>query len=118
MRKTGRAELDEHAAGVNTSEFIANINPDSKKTRQEILEEIRDAVTGIPGVVVSVEQPLAHLISHMLSGVKAQVGIKLYGENLDLSLDPFTSNGAGSGCIINISNRFKFRRATSGQCDG
>ena len=84
VRKTGRAELDEHAAGVNASEFIANINPDSKKTRQEILEEIRDAVTGIPGVMVSVEQPLVHLISHMLSGVQAQVGIKLYGENLDL----------------------------------
>ena len=84
VRKTGRAELDEHAEGVNTSEFIARIDPTSVKTRQQILEEIREAVTDIPGVVVSVEQPLAHLISHMLSGVKAQVGIKLYGENLDL----------------------------------
>ena len=84
VRKTGRAELDEHAEGVNTSEFIARIDPTSVKSRQEILEEIREVVADIPGVVVSVEQPLAHLISHMLSGVKAQVGIKLYGEDLDL----------------------------------
>ena len=59
----------------------------SEFLRAEIPEavsaEIRRAVGDIPGVVVSVEQPISHLISHMLSGVKAQVGIKLYGENLD-----------------------------------
>ena len=84
VRKTGRAELDEHAEGVNTSEIIASIDPDAAQSRQEVLEEIREALADIPGIVVSVEQPLAHLISHMLSGVKAQVGIKLYGEDLDV----------------------------------
>lgn len=83
-RKTGRAELDEHAEGVNTSEFIVMFDPHSGRTREEILEDIREDLTQVPGVVVSAEQPLQHLISHMLSGVKAQVGIKLYGDDLTI----------------------------------
>jgi len=83
-RRTGRAELDEHAEGVNTSEIIISFDPHSGRGREEVLEELREELTQVPGVVVSVEQPLAHLISHMLSGVKAQVGIKLYGDDLDV----------------------------------
>lgn len=81
-RRTGRAELDEHAEGVNVSEIIISFDPKSGRSREETLEDLREELTQIPGVVVSVEQPLAHLISHMLSGVKAQVGIKLYGDDL------------------------------------
>jgi CzcA family heavy metal efflux pump len=81
-RRTGRAELDEHAEGVNTSEIILSLNPESHQTREEVLAEIREELSQVPGIVVSVEQPLAHLISHMLSGVKAQIGIKLYGDEL------------------------------------
>lgn len=83
-RRTGRAELDEHAEGVNASEIIISLDPESTATRAEILDQLRDELQDIPGVVVSVEQPLQHLISHMLSGVKAQVGIKLYGDDLHL----------------------------------
>lgn len=83
VRKTGRAELDEHAMGVNVSELIVTVDPKSEKSREELLEEIDEALADIPGIVHSVEQPLAHLISHMLSGVKAQVAIKLYGDDLD-----------------------------------
>ena len=83
-RRTGRAELDEHAEGVNASEIIISFDPHSGRGREEVLEELREELTQVPGVVVSVEQPLAHLISHMLSGVKAQVGIKLYGDDLDV----------------------------------
>ncbi|TWT35425.1 Cobalt-zinc-cadmium resistance protein CzcA [Posidoniimonas corsicana] len=83
-RKTGRAELDEHAEGVNVTEFIAMIDPNSPRTREEIIEEVSDTVAEVPGVAASAEQPLAHLISHMLSGVKAQVAIKLYGPDLDV----------------------------------
>ena len=79
-RRTGRAELDEHAEGVNVTELIISFDPDRK--REEVLEEIRKAMKDIPGIVTTVEQPLAHLISHMLSGVKAQVGIKIYGDDL------------------------------------
>lgn len=81
-RRTGRAELDEHAEGVNVSEFIVTLNPKAHQSREEILEELREELTHVPEAIVSVEQPLAHLISHMLSGVKAQVGIKLYGDDL------------------------------------
>lgn len=81
-RRTGRAELDEHAEGVHVSEFILTLDPESSRTRAEILKEIREAVADVPGTASSVEQPISHLISHMLSGVKAQVAIKVYGDDL------------------------------------
>ena len=84
VRKTGRAELDEHAEGVNTSEIIASLNPHSTRSRQQILDDIRDRLGDIPGIAFAAEQPLAHLINHMISGVKAQVAIKLYGDDLDV----------------------------------
>ena len=83
-RRTGRAELDEHAEGVNTSEFIIELDARSHRSREAQIDEIREAMADIPGVVSAVEQPISHLISHMLSGVKAQVGIKLYGDDLDV----------------------------------
>lgn len=84
VRRTGRAELDEHAEGVNMSEYILELDPDSPRGREAQLEEIREAMAEIPGIVTAVEQPIAHLISHMLSGVKAQIGIKIYGDDLDV----------------------------------
>jgi len=84
VRRTGRAELDEHAEGVNMSEYILELDPDSPRGRETQLEEIREAMADIPGIVTAVEQPIAHLISHMLSGVKAQIGIKIYGDDLDV----------------------------------
>jgi CzcA family heavy metal efflux pump len=83
-RRTGRAELDEHAEGVNVSEIIISFDPNSGRTRDEMLGDLRHEVSEVPGVVFAVEQPLQHLISHMLSGVKAQVGIKLYGDDLQV----------------------------------
>ncbi len=83
-RRTGRAELDEHAEGVNITELIVSFDTDSERGREEVLEEIREAMADIPGIVTTVEQPLAHLISHMISGVKAQVGIKIYGDDLSI----------------------------------
>lgn len=84
VTRTGRAELDEHVIGVNMSEVIVRFTPDSGRDREEVLDEIREAMADIPGIVTSVEQPLAHLISAMLSGVQAQVAIKLYGDDLDV----------------------------------
>jgi HME family heavy-metal exporter len=82
VRRTGRAELDEHAEGVNVSELVLEIAPGAD--REKTIEEIRLAMEEFPSVVSSTEQPLAHLISHMISGVKAQIGIKLYGDDLDV----------------------------------
>jgi Cu/Ag efflux pump CusA len=84
VRRTGRAEMDEHASPVNTGEYILAMNPESGRHREEILKqllaELRDEV---PGVDIEVEQPLAHLISHMVSGVYAQIAIKIHGDDLD-----------------------------------
>jgi HME family heavy-metal exporter len=87
-RRTGRAELDEHAEGVNVSELILVLDPKSSRTRQQQLKDIRDLLDKIPGIESTsgrstTDQPMAHLISHMLSGTKAQIAIKIYGENLD-----------------------------------
>lgn len=84
VSRTGRAELDEHAIGVNMTEFIASFQPNSGRSREDILGEIRYAMADIPGIVTSVEQPMAHLISAMLSGVQAQVAIKVYGDDLSI----------------------------------
>ena len=84
VRRTGRAELDEHAEPVSASEYIVDLDPKSSRTREQQLEVIRKELDEIPGIVFAVEQPISHLISHMLSGVKAQIGVKLYGEDLDL----------------------------------
>lgn len=83
-RRTGRAELDEHAEGVNTTEYIIELDPDSPRGRDEQLAEIRAAMLDAPWTVTAVEQPISHLISHMLSGVKAQIGIRLFGDDLDV----------------------------------
>lgn len=81
-RRTGRAELDEHAEGVNVTELFLEIADDAD--REGTIQQIRETMEDIPGVVSSTEQPLAHLISHMISGVKAQIGIKLFGDDLDV----------------------------------
>lgn len=83
-RKTGRGEGDEHAEGVNMSEVIVTFDPDAGRSREEIIGEIRDRIAReFPGVASSVEQPLAHLLSHLLSGVNAQVAIKAFGPDLE-----------------------------------
>jgi len=83
VRRTGRAELDEHAMEVNVTEIIATIDPETDRSREEVIEGISEALADIPGIVTSVEQPLAHLISHMLSGVRAQIAIKVFGDDLN-----------------------------------
>jgi HME family heavy-metal exporter len=84
FRRTGRAERDEHAQPVNVGEYILTMNQDANYDRDEFLETLlTDMKTNVPGVGIEAEQPLSHLISHMLSGVKAQVGIKIYGDDLD-----------------------------------
>ena len=86
-RRTGRAEEDEHVAGVNYSELIVELDPESPVTRDEQLKQIRAALDSVPGAESSsgratTEQPVMHLMSHMLSGVKAEIAIKIYGDDL------------------------------------
>ncbi len=84
FRRTGRAELDEHAQPVNVGEYILTMNLEANYDRDEFIERLlADLRSNVPGVGIEAEQPLSHLISHMLSGVKAQIGIKIYGDDLD-----------------------------------
>lgn len=81
--RTGRAEQDEHVMGVNISEFVISLNEDSGLSREQLIEQLHAAVEHVPGVETEVEQPIAHLISHLLSGVTAQIAIKVYGDDLE-----------------------------------
>ena len=84
VRRSGRAEMDEHAEGVNVTEYIVTLNPQSGLTRAKGLETLRKELDEVPGIEYEVEQPLAHMISHMLSGVTAQIAIKVFGDDLDV----------------------------------
>lgn len=81
-RKTGRAELDEHAMGVNSSEIEAPFILD-KRSKDEMLEEIREKLKVLPGVNIEIGQPISHRIDAMLSGTKANIAIKLFGTDLN-----------------------------------
>ncbi len=83
-RRTGRAELDEHAEPVNVGEYILTMNPNGAYRRDEFLRKVlADLRAEVPGVSIEAEQPMAHMISHMLSGVNAQIAIKIFGDDLD-----------------------------------
>lgn len=81
-RKTGRAELDEHSFGVNTSEIEAPFLL-KHRTKDELLKEIREKLETIPGVSIEIGQPISHRIDHMLSGTKANIAIKVFGGDLN-----------------------------------
>ncbi|WP_300692597.1 efflux RND transporter permease subunit [uncultured Bacteroides sp.] len=81
-RKTGRAELDEHALGVNVSEIEAPFELDGR-TRSEVVAEVREKLGTIVGANVEIGQPISHRIDAMLSGTKANIAIKLFGDDLN-----------------------------------
>lgn len=93
-RRTGRAEEDEHVIGTHVSELDISFN-EGGRPRPLVLEDIRHRLQVIPGVFVSVGQPLAHRIDHMMSGVASQIAIKLFGPDLQaLSLKAAEINDA------------------------
>lgn len=97
-RKTGRAELDEHSLGVNTSEIEAPFILDGR-SKDELLAEIREKLNAIPGISIEVGQPISHRLDHMLSGTKANIAIKLFGSDLN---ELFTQGNRIKDAIENI----------------
>ena len=81
-RKTGRAELDEHALGVNVSELEAPFELDGR-SRAELTAEVREKLSTISGANIEIGQPISHRIDAMLSGTQANIAIKLFGDDLN-----------------------------------
>ena len=82
-RRTGRAELDEHVQGVESTEVDVMLRM-RERPREDVLAEIRERVTLLPGMNVTVGQPISHRIDHMLSGTRANIAVKVFGDDLTM----------------------------------
>ena len=81
-RRTGRAELDEHAQGVNASEIDAPFTL-GERSRADFMVDVREKIAGVSGANITIGQPIGHRIDHMLSGTRANIAIKLFGTDLN-----------------------------------
>lgn len=80
-RRTGRGELDEHSQATNGAEIDVNFAL-GKRSKENFMEEVRSKIANIPGIAVSIGQPLGHRIEHMVSGTQATIAIKIFGNDL------------------------------------
>ena len=101
-RRTGRADLDEHAQGANASEIDARLDLDDHDL-DDVLAELRADLTGLPGTSVTVGQPIGHRIDHMLSGTRAAIAVNVFGPELqalrDIAAEVETVAGEVTGLV-------------------
>ena len=105
-RRSGRAELDEHAEGVHVSELDVGLKPagDLDRSMAEIQADIRSRLVNLPAAI-AIGQPISHRIDHMLSGVRSQIAIKIFGDDLDVlrsQADLFRSKLAGIEGLVDL----------------
>ncbi len=81
-RRTGRGELDEHSQATNSAEIEVNFQLD-KRSKEEFVEDVRHQLAALPGIAATVGQPLGHRIDHMISGTRANIAIKIFGNDLN-----------------------------------
>jgi CzcA family heavy metal efflux pump len=81
-RRTGRAELDEHAQGVNAAEIDAPFTLENR-SREDFMADVREKLAGVTGANITIGQPIGHRIDHMLSGTRANIAIKIFGNDLN-----------------------------------
>ncbi len=101
-RRSGRAELDEHAEGVHVSELDLSLKP-SARSKEEIYADMRQRLSTLPAAV-NIGQPISHRIDHMLSGVRAQIAIKIFGDDLDTLRGQAEALRAGLSTIPGIAD--------------
>src|SRR5947199_2615733 len=82
-RRTGRAEYDEHVQGVEAAEIDVGLR-ESRRPRSELLAELRRGFSTLPGTNVTIGQPISHRIDHMLSGTRANIAVKVFGDDLSM----------------------------------
>lgn len=128
-RRTGRAEQDEHAEGVNSSELDVLVRPHRNKLPglraglcraipglgylgyseegrplQDVMGDVRERVTQLPGVLVNIGQPISHRLDHVMTGVRAQVAVKVFGEDLRLMAEAAEDTAARLRAIPGVAD--------------
>lgn len=83
VRRTGRAEMDEHAEGVHWHEIDVDFHPDSSRDKEVILDDIRKKILAVGDIYVNIGQPISHRLDHLLSGVRSQIAIKVFGNDIN-----------------------------------
>ncbi len=104
-RRTGRGELDEHSQSVNSAELDVLFTLDGR-SREEVFDDMRQRLASIPGIAVTIGQPLGHRIDHMLSGTRANIAIKLFGTDLSRMLmlgNQIKSNIEGIDGLVDVA---------------